>query len=128
MEQKERSCPSQNGGHAECMRSLIAVRDALDLVSGKWKLPIILALIFKNYRFKELARDVGISPKMLSKELKELEMNQLVERTVWDTSPVTVEYSITPYGRTLKEVIMSLGKWGTKHRRRIMSKERSVVA
>jgi DNA-binding HxlR family transcriptional regulator len=99
------------------------MRDALDMLSGKWKLPIILALTWRKYRFKELARAVGISPKMLSKELKDLEQNQLVERTVWDTAPVTVEYAITPYGRTLKEVLHSLGTWGQQHRRRIMSRE-----
>lgn len=106
---------------------MIAVRDALDVLNGKWKLPIILALMFANYRFKELAREVGITPKMLSKELKDLEMNQLIKRTVWDTSPVTVEYSITPYGLTLKKLIGELKEWGMQHRNRIMTKERPVA-
>jgi DNA-binding HxlR family transcriptional regulator len=67
---------------------------------------------------------VGITAKMLSKELKELEVNQLVKRTVYDSLPVTVEYSLTPYGRTLKKVIVELESWGRKHRDRIMEKKK----
>jgi DNA-binding HxlR family transcriptional regulator len=66
----------------------------------------------------------GITAKMLSKELKELEMNQLVKRTVYDTVPVTVEYALTSYGRTLKRVIVELESWGRKHRDRIMEKKK----
>ena len=112
MEASDKNSVLSEAKQKECKRFMIAIRDALDVLSGKWKLPILLALTFKPHRFKELSRTVGISPKMLAKELKELEMNQLIERTVWDTSPVTVEYSISPYGRTLKEVIDSLGRWG----------------
>jgi DNA-binding HxlR family transcriptional regulator len=128
MEAIDKKCPRSAASDKECERYMIAMRDALDILSGKWKLPIIFALTFKKYRFKELVRAVGISPKMLSKELKDLEINQLIQRTVWDTAPVTVEYSITPYGRTLKDVLGALGKWGVQHRRRIMSKERPATA
>src|SRR5678815_4469909 len=70
-----------------CTKALIPVRDALDILSGKWKLPIIIALSFGNKRFSELAKQVhGITDKMLSKELRELEMNELVKRTVYDLS------------------------------------------
>jgi len=113
--------PRAAGTEKECARVMIAIRDSLDVLSGKWKLPILLALKFRTYRFKELSRTVGISPKMLSKELKELEMNQLVQRTVWDTAPVSVEYSLTQYGKTLRDVLDSLAKWGTQHRKRIMT-------
>ena len=123
METTTSRCPKLQATDKECARFMIAIRDALDMLSGKWKLPIIQALMFRNYRFKELARAAGISPKMLSKELKELEMNQLVKRTVWDTAPVTVEYSLTPYGKTLKPLIGELGKWGMQHRRKIMVRE-----
>lgn len=56
---------------------------------------------------------------MLSKELRDLELNQLVKRKVYDTFPVTVEYTMTPYGETLKDVIRSLHLWGEKHRQKI---------
>jgi DNA-binding HxlR family transcriptional regulator len=109
-----------------CTRAMIPVRDALDILSGKWKLQIILALSFGNRRFSELARNIpGITDKMLSKELRELEMNELVKRTVYDTVPVVIEYSMTPYGKTLQKVIDELHAWGIKHRKRIIGKNKS---
>ena len=110
--------------HETCNKALIPVRDALDILSGKWKLPIIIALSFGNMRFSQLAKQVhGITDKMLSKELRELEMNQLVKRTVYDTVPVAVEYSMTPYGKTLEKLILELQHWGEKHRKRITGKK-----
>lgn len=121
--QKDATCPSEMN-HAACSRHILAVRDALDILSGKWKLPIISALIFSDKRFKEMEREIpGITAKMLSKELKDLEMNDLVQRTVYDTMPVTVEYSLTEYGRTLKKLISELHNWGTQHRKHILSKK-----
>jgi DNA-binding HxlR family transcriptional regulator len=109
--------------HSECKRNLLPVKDALDILSGKWKLPIIIALTFDNKRFKEMQREIeGITPKMLSKELKELEVNQLVKRTVYDTLPVTVEYSLTTYGKSLHKVIEELRTWGLQHRKRLLAK------
>jgi DNA-binding HxlR family transcriptional regulator len=107
----------------ECKRMLLPVLDALYVLSGKWKLPIIIALSHGNKRFKELQRETeGITARMLSKELRDLEMNQLVKRTVYDTTPVTVEYELTSYGKTLDDVIIALHDWGTKHRNRITGK------
>lgn len=109
---------------AECKNDMLPVRDALDFLNGKWKLPIIIALAFGAKRFKEMQREVnGITAKMLSKELKDLEMNELVKRTVFDTTPVTVEYELTAYGDSLEEVITALHKWGLQHRKRIIKKK-----
>lgn len=110
---------------AACKGRLMAVKDALDAINGKWKLPIIIALSEGPRRFKELQRTVeGITPKVLSKELKDMEMNDFVKRYVYDTTPVTVEYELTEYSDTLQEVIEALGKWGYQHRQHIMgSKE-----
>jgi DNA-binding HxlR family transcriptional regulator len=109
--------------HETCTKALIPVRDALDILNGKWKLPILIALSFGNKRFKELAKQVdGITDKMLSKELRDLEMNELVKRTVHDSVPVVVEYSMTPYGETLEKLIDELQAWGTLHRKRIIKK------
>lgn len=106
----------------ECKVFIRPVRDVIDLIGGKWKLPIIIALSFGNQRFKELERQIeGISPRMLSKELKNLEMNGLVNRAVFDTIPVSVEYSLTEYGKSLDQVIEVMREWGTQHRVRIMS-------
>jgi len=106
-----------------CTKAIIPVRDALDILSGKWKLPIIIALSFGNRRFSQLAKQIpGITDKMLSKELREMEMNELVKRTVYDTVPVAVEYSMTPYGKTLEKLIEELQAWGLQHRKRILRK------
>ncbi len=113
-----------DGKHKECSKSILAVRDALDILSGKWKLPIIISLMYGDKRFKEMERDIeGITAKMLSKELKDLEINQLVRRTVYDTMPVSVEYSLTDYGKTLQKVIGELYNWGALHRRKILGKK-----
>ena len=107
----------------ECKKQLLPVRDSLDILNGKWKLPIIIALSFGRKRFKVIEREVkGITAKMLSKELKDLEMNKLVKRTVYDTKPVTVEYELTEYGKTLDDVIDALRDWGVKHRNKILGK------
>ena len=104
----------------ECKRAMLPVKDTLELLSGKWKLPIIISLMEGNKRFSEMARDIeGITDKMLSKELRDLETNQMVKRTVYDAVPVVVEYSITEYGKTLKPLINELWKWGSQHRKRI---------
>src|SRR5215217_3885223 len=111
-------------GHTlgECTKSILPVRDALEVVNGKWKLPIIISLMFGNKRFSQIAREVpGITDKMLSKELRDLECNELVKRTVYDSIPVVVEYSLTEYGHSLKVVIEVLREWGLKHRERIMT-------
>lgn len=101
------------------------IRDTLDLVGGKWKLPITHALADGPMRFKELQRHIeGITARVLSKELKELEMNELVLREVFATSPVTVEYSLTDYGKTLKPVVLALYDWGTQHRERIFKRKK----
>lgn len=107
--------------HSECTKQILPVRDALEVLSGKWKLPIIIALTFGTKRFKQLSKEIGgITDKMLSKELRELEMNQLVKRSVLETFPPTVEYSITDHGKSLQKVIMELQKWGMDHRNKII--------
>jgi DNA-binding HxlR family transcriptional regulator len=109
----------------KCSEFVIPVRDTLDILSGKWKLPILGSLISGKKRFKELERDIPrITARMLSKELRELEMNQLVKRTVYDTIPVTVEYEMTPYGRSLDKVLLEMKEWGEQHRKRIIGKKK----
>lgn len=116
----------QGGIHTskQCQAHLLPVRDALEFLSGKWKLPIIVSLSFGNKRFREMANEIdGITDKMLSKELRDLEQNQLVKRTVYDSVPVKVEYSLTDYGSSLDNVVDALRTWGVQHRKRIMRKQ-----
>lgn len=104
-----------------CTKALLPVRDALDILSGKWKLPILIALSFGNKRFGQMSKEIPqITDKMLSKELRELEMNKLVKRTVYDSVPVVVEYSLTEYGKTLDSLIDELHKWGSMHRKKVI--------
>jgi DNA-binding HxlR family transcriptional regulator len=109
--------------HPECKQMIMPVRDALDVISGKWKVPIMIALRLGSKRFMEIQGAIpNITPRMLSKELKELEINELVERKVFDSFPVTIEYHITPHGESLNDLIEELRKWGLLHRQYIIGK------
>jgi DNA-binding HxlR family transcriptional regulator len=100
---------------------ILPVFDALDALRGRWRLPILISLMFGSKRFTELSKEVeGISDKVLAKELKELKLNQLIERTVHDTFPPTVEYSITPHGKSVEMVMIELKNWGGRHRKQIL--------
>ncbi len=105
-----------------CSKSISGVRDTLYVVGGKWKLPIVSALVEGPLRFGELQKVLeDITPKVLSKELKELEINLLINREVQDTKPVTVAYSVTEYGKSVLPVTETLVQWGLNHRERIIS-------
>ncbi|MDB4901307.1 MAG: ytcD 1 [Mucilaginibacter sp.] len=104
----------------ECTGLLNAIGDALYVIGGKWKLRVIVALGEGNKRFNEIQRTVnGISARVLSNELKELELNGFVKRIVHPQTPVVVEYHITDYANTLKDVLGALSEWGTMHREKI---------
>ena len=106
-------------GH-QCNASLNAVGDALYVIGGKWKLRIIIALSEGNRRFNDLQRMVkGISARVLSNELKDLEMNGFIKRNVHASTPVVVEYEVTEYSRTLEKVLTSLAEWGAMHKEKI---------
>ncbi|WP_338876993.1 helix-turn-helix domain-containing protein [Spirosoma sp. SC4-14] len=107
----------------ECNQSLQAVQDALYVLNGKWKLPIIIALDNGASRFGEIQRAVnGITPRVLSKELKDLEMNEFIVRRVYPTTPVSIEYELTDYSATLQGVTEALRNWGIQHRERILKR------
>lgn len=109
---------------ASCAAHHRAISDTMDILSGKWKIRIIGELIFGKKRFGELLANInGIAAKMLSKELQDLEANQLIKRTVLETKPITVEYELTLYGRTVTPVINAMADWGHQHRERIRSRD-----
>jgi len=104
----------------QCKATLNAMADALYVIGGKWKLRIIVALTTGNKRFNELQRLVkGISAKVLSTELKQLELNGFVRRIVFTGSPVIIEYELSEYAETLDAVLQSLSEWGAMHREKI---------
>lgn len=108
---------------ASCKEELTAMRESVEILGGKWKLHIMRYLANRPYEknsFKKMQREIdGISAKMLSKELKDLEVNLLVTRTLLETKPVTVEYQITEYGRGVLPLTETLVSWGLKHRSKI---------
>ncbi|KAA3651822.1 MAG: transcriptional regulator [Bacteroidetes bacterium] len=108
-----------------CQVRMQAINDSMSILSGKWKFHILGTLIEGNKMgFMDLLREInGIGTKMLSKELQDLEMNQLVNRTVMNTKPITVEYSITKYGETLSPLIDELANWGIKYRQSVYGKK-----
>lgn len=103
-------------------KEMMAVQDSMDVLSGKWKIAIISSICFYNKRrFSDILNDVvGISNKMLSKELKELEINKLIKRSVLETQPITVQYTLTDHGKTLQTIINNLTDWGIEHRKKII--------
>jgi DNA-binding HxlR family transcriptional regulator len=99
------------------------VQDTLFVISGKWKLPILIAINAGCYRFRDIQRSVlPISTRVLSRELKELEQNKLVIRTVDDELPKTVDYTVSPYCKSLKPMVDEMINWGQNHRRKIAGK------
>ena len=118
--------PGEGKGFTEeCTKVLLAVSDALYVIGGKWKLMIIIAMARGNSRFTELQRQVtGISARVLSSELKELEANGFIVKKVTSGYPVTIEYELLPYSQTLEELVEAMTKWGMQHREKI-KKERS---
>jgi DNA-binding HxlR family transcriptional regulator len=92
---------------------------ALDIIGGKWKV-LILWHLEESQRFGELRRKVsGVSEKMLIQQLRELESAGVVARKDFQEVPPKVEYSLTPFGRSLKAALTPLCDWGKKHMKRI---------
>ena len=114
------STKNKNHDDDSCKIARMAIQDTLDIVGGKWKLVLISVLRSGKRKFNELSKEVNISPRILSKELQELEVNGLVSRTVCNTKPVTVEYTLTKYSETLSEVVLAMHKWGIAHRKKII--------
>jgi DNA-binding HxlR family transcriptional regulator len=106
-----------------CPKTMLSIKDALEAVEGKWKLLILFSLSEGSKRFKEISKSVmGITDKVLSKELKALEQSKLIERKVYNSFPPTVEYSITKHGLSLEKVLDELHFWGLTHRKEILGK------
>jgi DNA-binding HxlR family transcriptional regulator len=99
------------------LKKVCPVQHSLDILSGKWKLPILHALHKSSpKRFKELEREIeGITPTMLTTQLRDLEKNGLISREAFATVPPTVEYRTTELGQTLKPLIAEINKWGIQH-------------
>ena len=123
---------NERPSEAQCQATLSSIADALYVIGGKWKLRIIVALREGHKRFNEMQRTIeGISAKVLSAELKDLELNGFVRRNVFTGTPVVVEYELTPYCETLNDVLHALSSWGAMHRETVkksMRRKKTPVA
>jgi DNA-binding HxlR family transcriptional regulator len=96
------------------------VRQILDRIADKWSLLVIALLDCQSLRFSQLRREIdGVSQRMLSVTLRQLERDGLVTRTVHPVVPPRVDYALTPLGRTLHETIKPLVTWTEKHQQEI---------
>lgn len=106
-----------------CPANILAIKDALEALEGRWKLLILFSLSSGPKRFNQISKEVtGITDKILSKELKSLEGNELIRRDVYETFPRTVSYSITPHGMSLEKLMDELHFWGLQHRKKIIGR------
>jgi DNA-binding HxlR family transcriptional regulator len=89
---------------------------ALAILGGKWKPLVLFHLAHGVHRYGELRRAVGsVSDKVLIQQLKELQMDEVIERIDYKEIPPKVEYSLSPFGRSLAKALAPLCVWGTEH-------------
>jgi len=109
--------------HSSCLDTVKPVRDALDVINGKWKLPIIISIGAGNSRFTDIQESIpSLTPKVLAKELRELEQHELIKRVITTGYPVKVTYQEEEYAHTLTPIILALKDWGLKHRDKLFHK------
>lgn len=112
-----------NSQQLDCIKQMLPIRDALDVIGGKWKVLILSSLMQGNRRFKEIGRSIPrLNPKVLTKELRDLEEHRLIQRIVHEEAGL-IEYRPTEYARTLKQVMMELHAWGVNHQKQLFGKE-----
>jgi DNA-binding HxlR family transcriptional regulator len=100
--------------HQNCPVKLTA-----SIIGGKWKPPLLFHLETKTRRFCELQRLIpGLTKKMLTQHLRELERDGIVQRKVFAEVPPHVEYSLTRHGESLKPILKLMSAWGTRHQAR----------
>jgi DNA-binding HxlR family transcriptional regulator len=123
---KKEDCTTNEGPGLSCSAMLNAIADTQYVIGGKWTLRVIIALSDQPRRFNELQKLIeGISARVLSNELKDLELNGFIHRKIdAKAKPVIVEYELAAYSHSLSEVVKSMVHWGLNHREKI--KQRMV--
>lgn len=105
---------------SKCKSEIASIMDAIYMISGKWRIPILLALMEGNKRFSEIQKEVHkIASKVLAHELKEMELNGFVKKKTDDQSRAKTEYQLTDYSSSLKPIIKSLRDFGIQHRKKM---------
>jgi DNA-binding HxlR family transcriptional regulator len=108
--------------------SACPVLTTLEVIGGKWKPAILWQMESGTYRFGQLKRELnGITQKMLTQQLKELEENGIIWRKIYAEMPPRVEYGLTEYGKSLRPILNEMAKWGLVHRELIAMQEQGVT-
>jgi DNA-binding HxlR family transcriptional regulator len=108
-------------GHTHVTGNCMAVHEVLSQIGDKWTVLIVRSLNDGPRRFSELKRDVeGISQRMLTLNLKTLERDGFITRTVYPTVPPRVDYELTPLGHSLSEPLGVIAQWAITNRQRIV--------
>lgn len=103
--------------HQKAGSNCNSVKTTLQAIGGKWKPLILWMLTDQTLRFSELQQKIGgITQKMLTQELRDLEYNGIIKRKVYPVVPPKVEYSMTAYGKSLQPILESMHEWGKNHR------------
>jgi DNA-binding HxlR family transcriptional regulator len=104
------------------------VQTTLQVVGGKWKPVILWRMEQGTLRFGELKRSIpGITQKMLTQQLRELEVDGVVWRKVYPEVPPRVEYGITPYGSSLRFLLNAMAEWGFRHQNFLANQDRNSI-
>ena len=112
---------------ATCNQNDLALQDTIYIISSKWKIRIIKSICMGHIRFTEIEKSLsGITKRTLSKELKELEINQLVTRKTYPDQPSKAEYKLASYARTMIPLINEMVRWGTEHRQMIIKRQKTA--
>jgi len=102
------------------------VEGTVDVIGGKWKSVIIYHLLDGKKRFNELKKlNLGITQRMLTLQLRELEADGIVHREVYPVVPPKVEYSLTDFGRSLEPIILLMREWGTQNMEKVIRNRES---
>lgn len=97
-----------------------AIQDTMFVIGGKWKIPVILSIYSGHKRFNDILTSIPkITNRVLSKELKHLEENLLISRTIINEYPVRIEYAVTKYCLSIDKVAKPMEEWGKGHKARI---------
>ncbi len=106
-----------------------AVEATLEVIGGKWKPILLFFLTFGKKRNGELARLLpAITQKVLTQQLKELERDGIIQRIVHNEVPPRVEYELTPYGNSLKDILHAMCRWGDLHVQRTYGEQAQILA
>lgn len=112
---------------ARCNQDDLALQDTIYTIGGKWKMRIFKSMCLGNIRFAEIEKSLtGITKRTLSKELKDLEINQLVTRKAYADQPSKAEYKLTNYAKTLIPMLNEMVRWGIEHRQMIIKRQKTA--